>query len=64
MNAKSILFLVVGCGMMAIVLYGLMILFGVALVGPELGKAVFFLAVGFAGIAIWEFVGSVINVKR
>lgn len=64
MNAKAWIFLIVGCGMMAVVLHGLTTIFGVALTGPPLGQFVVFVAIAFSGIAIWEFVGSVTNAKR
>jgi len=59
MKAKSVLFLIVSFVFLGIFLYVLMSVIGVELTGPSWAQALYFVATGFAGVVLWEFIGSV-----
>ena len=61
MKAKSTLIFVLGIGITAVVLNALMSVIGVQITGPQWAQALAFAMIGFAGIGLWEFVGSVVK---
>jgi len=59
MKAKPILFLIVSFAFLGTALYVLMNCLGVQVSGPEWAQLALFVAIGFAGVVLWEFFGSV-----
>ena len=59
MKAKSTLIFVLGCMLTGVLVSFLMSVIGVGITGPNWAKALTFVIIGFAGIGMWEFIGSV-----
>jgi len=59
MKAKSFLIFVLGCMLTGVLVSLLMSVTGVEMTGPNWAQVLIVVAIAFAGIGMWEFIGSV-----
>jgi len=59
MKIKTSIFLIVSFLVLAVLLYALTNMIGVHMTGPLWAQALAYLGIGFSGVVLWEFWGSI-----